>query len=114
MAQDTYVKQHQHIRKRIYKKFEEYPHPDKLRSLVDKSVYLAGFFGLAMTIPQITKIWIEKNAAGVSVITWASYLVIGAAMISYGVVHKEKPLIITYILWEIFYVFIVVGALIYG
>ena len=114
MVHDTHVKHHQHIRKRIHKKFEKYPHPDKLKNIVDKLVYIAGFFGLAMTIPQITKIWIEKNAAGISVISWASYFVIGAVMILYGIVHKEKPLIVTYILWEIFYVFIIVGALIYG
>jgi len=114
MVHDTHVKHHQHIRKMIHKKFEKYPHPDKLKNIVDKLVYLAGFFGLVMTIPQITKIWVEKIAAGVSVISWASYMVIAAVMIMYGIVHKEKPLIIIYILWMICYVFIVVGALIYG
>ena len=114
MVHDTHVKHHKNVRKRIHEKFERYPHPEKRKKIIDTLVYVAGFFGLAMTIPQIMKIWIEKNASGVSAISWGSYFVIGLVMISYAVVHKEKPLIVTYVLWEIFYVFIIAGALIYG
>ncbi|MBT4136146.1 hypothetical protein HOD75_00200 [archaeon] len=111
MVQDLHVKHHQHIRKRKYKKnFQS----DKMKRIIDKLVYIAGFFGLAMTIPQILIIWIGQNASGISIITWASYFIIGAVFIAYGIVHKEKPLIIIYILWEILYVIIIVGALIYG
>ena len=67
-----------------------------------------------MTIPQIAIIWIGQNASGVSIITWASYFIIGAVFIAYGIVHKEKPLIVIYILWEIVYIIIIVGALIYA
>ncbi len=111
MVHDVQVKHHQHIRKR---KPEKISQTNKLKEITDKLVYLAGFFGLAMTIPQIFLIWVGQNAAGVSVISWASYMVIALVMIMYGVVHKEKPLIVIYILWEILYIVIIVGALIYG
>ncbi len=111
MVQDIHVKYHQHIRKRKHKKISQ---SDKVKKIIDKLVYIAGFFGLAMTIPQMAIIWIGQNASGVSIITWASYFIIGAVFIAYGIVHKEKPLIIIYILWEIFYVIIIVGALIFG
>ncbi|MBT4576733.1 hypothetical protein HOM13_01440 [Candidatus Woesearchaeota archaeon] len=73
MVHDTHVKSHQHIRKRVHTKFEKYPHPNKLKNNLDKLVYAAGFFGLVMTIPQILKIWVEKNVAGISVVSWISY-----------------------------------------
>ena len=110
MVQDIQVKHHQHKRKR--KKLDS--QSDNVKKIIDKLVYVAGFFGLAMTIPQIAIIWIGQNASGVSIITWASYFIIGAVFIAYGIVHKEKPLIIIYVLWEIFYVIIIVGALIFG
>ena len=114
MVHDTLIEHHQHIRKRIHKRFEKYPHPEQFKNLLDKLVYIAGFFGLVMTIPQIAKIWIEKDGTGISVISWISYFLIGGVMIVYAVVHKEKPLIITYALWEVFYIIIIVGAIIYG
>lgn len=114
MIHDIPIKHHQHIRKRIYKKLEEYPNPNKLKNFIDKLVYISGFFGLIMTIPQITKIWIEKNASGISVISWMSYFITGAIMISYGIIHKEKPIAIIYCFWEIFYLLIIIGTLLYG
>lgn len=108
------VRHHLHIRKRIHQKHEKYPNPDRTKNIIDKLVYLAGFFGLAMTIPQITKIWIEQNASGISVISWGSYFVTGLVMIAYGVVHKEKPIIVTYLLWEVFHILIITGTLLYG
>lgn len=108
MVHDIHVKHHQHKRKRV-----GISQSDKLR-IVDKLVYLAGLFGLAMTIPQITLIWIGQNVVGVSIITWASYFVIGAVFIAYGIVHKEKPLVRIYILWEFFYAIIIVGAIIFS
>ncbi|MBR9704385.1 hypothetical protein GOV12_03165 [Candidatus Pacearchaeota archaeon] len=114
MVHDTNVRHHQNIRKRVHKKFEKYPHNNRFKRVIDKLVYIAGFFGLAMTIPQIFKIWIEQNASGISVISWISYMIVGFVMITYSIAHKEKPLIIIYSIWEIFYLFIIVGTLIYG
>jgi uncharacterized protein with PQ loop repeat len=111
MVHDVHIKHHQHMRKR---KLDFLYQPNKVKKIIDKLVYIAGFFGLAMTIPQIAIIWIGQNASGVSIITWASYFIIGAVFIAYGIVHKEKPLIVIYILWEIVYIIIIVGALIYA
>ena len=105
---------HYHKRKRIYLKKEPYPSKDKWKRFMDKAVYGAGIFGLIMTLPQLTNIWIDKNAAGVSAISWSAYLLGAIVWLGYGVVHKEKPIIITYSMWIILEVFIVIGTLIYG
>lgn len=105
---------HVHTRKRIYQKVEEYPHPDKWKNFLDKSIYIVGAFGPIMTIPQLMKIGIEKNASGVSAISWSAYFVTAIFWLSYGITHKEKPIIFTYILWIVLEIFIVIGTLMYG
>jgi len=105
---------HFQIRKRIHQKHEPYPHPKKWKRIVDKMIYIAGFFVLAMTIPQLIKIWIEQNAAGISIITWSAYLLGAIAWLIYGIAHKEKPIIMIYSIWIILDILIITGIWIYG
>lgn len=114
MANHTEPIHHYHTRKRIYHKLEEYPHPDKWKRFLDKSIYIVGAVGPIMTIPQLMKIWVEKNASGVSVISWGAYLVTAIFWLSYGIAHKEKPIIFTYSIWIVLEIFIVIGTLMYG
>ena len=114
MAQDGHGLHHFHKRKRIHIEHEPYPHPNKWKRIMDKLIYFVGIFGPIMTLPQLMIIWIEKNAAGVSLISWGSYLIIAVFWIIYGIMHKEKPIIITYSLWVLLDIFIVIGVLLYG
>jgi uncharacterized protein with PQ loop repeat len=100
---------HLHIRKRIHKKFEKFPHPNKFKSFIDKGVYFVAVFAILMTLPQIFKIWVEKNTAGVSIITWISYFLIATFWLMYGIIHKDKPIIFTNVSWMILDVIIVLG-----
>jgi len=114
IVHETAGMHHLHKRKRIYVKKEPYPHPNKWKRWVDDTAYVVGVLGPIMTIPQLTRIWIEKNASGVSVITWGAYVIGAFVWLVYGIVHREKPLIATYILSVIVYIVIVIGILSYG
>ena len=114
MVHQAHGVHHFHRRKRIHQKHEPYPHPDKLKNFVDKMVYIFGGLGPLFTIPQITKIWLNQNAAGVSVIAWVSYLIGAIFWIIYGFLHKEKPLIFIYGIFAILDILVIVGAVIYG
>jgi len=103
-----------HLRKRIYEKKEPYPHPDKFKRTIDNSIIFVGIFAQLMTIPQIIKIWFEKNATGVSIFPWIAYLIYAIFFLFYGLVHREKQIIIIYILWILLNLIIVIGILIYG
>ncbi len=105
---------HFHRRKRIHEKHEPYPHPDKWKRFLDKAIYFVAVFGVLLTIPQVWKIWVDKNAAGVSAISWSAYLVTACFWLAYGISHKEKPIIFTNILWIIFEIMIITGTVIYG
>lgn len=67
-----------------------------------------------MTIPQLTKIWVEKNASGVSAVSWGAYLVTAIFWLLYGILHKEKPIIFTYSAWIVLEILIVIGTITYG
>ncbi|MBS3084650.1 hypothetical protein J4411_01935 [Candidatus Pacearchaeota archaeon] len=106
--------QHFHIRKRINLKREKFPNPDKKIRVLDKIIYIVSIIGPIMMLPQVLKIFIEKNADGVSMISYASFAFLSIIWLFYGIVHKEKPIIITNLLWIMVHLLVVIGALIYG
>ena len=74
--------------------------------------YIAGILLPIFTIPQAYTVLINKETAGVSLFTWSFYLISSSLFAIYGIKHKEKLLIITYIPFTIVELLIVVGLLI--
>lgn len=101
-------------RKRIHKKHEPYPHPDRFKRFMDRAIYVVGVALPLSSITQVTAIWIEGNAAGVSLFTWTAFLAAAIFWLIYGFMHREKPIIIMNILWIIMQVLVISGVLIYG
>ncbi len=110
----THGMHHLQKRKRVYKKLEPYPHPDKWKRFLDRIIYIAGLIGPLMTLDQIYRIWVQQNASGVSVLSWFTYFVIAFIWVAYGIAHKEKPIILIYSIWIVLDAFIVVGTLMFG
>lgn len=102
-----------HLRKRIHIQKEPYPHPDIWKRRLDELVLLLGVIGPLMTIPQIYEIFVNKNASGVSEITWFLFTIIDIPWIIYGLVHKERPIYITYSLWFVMNLAVGIGAVMY-
>jgi len=114
MAKDGPGLHHFHKRKRIHLKHEKYPHPNKGIRFLDKLIFVVGVLGPLMTIPQVIKIWVEHNAAGVSFLTWSSFLIFDSVWLTYGIVHKEKPIIVSYSVWLVLELIIVIGIIRYN
>ena len=114
MVSDSQGLHHLHVRERVHENLELYPHPNKWKNFMDRLIFFVGAVGPLMTIPQVMKIWVDKNAAGVSLISWTTYLVTEIIWIIYGIMHKEKPIIITYTMWVLLDIMIVVGIILYG
>jgi uncharacterized protein with PQ loop repeat len=104
---------HFHLRKRI-SKGEKYPSRNKFKRFIDNSILFVSIIGPIMTIPQVVEIWYGQNAAGVSLTSWTTYLFSAIFWLSYGLIHKEKPIIIANGLMIILEIFIIVGTIIYG
>ena len=71
-------------------------------------------FTLAMTIPQVLTIWIEHQAAGVSILTWSAYLASAALWFWYGLRKRDRSIYLACIGWLLMDGAVVVGALIYA
>ena len=97
-------------RKRIFNKTNTH----KFKDLMDKVIYGVGIFGPVVTIPQVMKIWVDKNAAGVSLISWSAYLLGAMFWVTYGILHKEKPIIFAFGSMILLHLAVVVGILFYG
>ena len=105
---------HYHIRKRIHQKHEPYPHPDKLKRVYDKIIYVAVIAGPIINFPQLFKIWIYKNAAGVSFISWIGFSIISLLWLIYGILHKDKPILFMNSALIIIQALIAIGTILYG
>lgn len=105
---------HLHVRKRIHSKKEQYPNPKKFIALLDKLLVVVGVLTAVATVPQLTQIWIGQDATGVSVISWAYYSFAAAMFLVYGIVHKEKPIVINYSIAVTLDLLVTIGTILYS
>ncbi|MBT4446311.1 hypothetical protein HOA92_06525 [archaeon] len=105
---------HHHLRKRILKNKETFPHKNKYKRFLDHIIYAIGVAGPIFTLPQLYKVWIEQNVAGVSLLSWGGFLIIAIVWLLYGIAHKEWPIIVTYSAWIAVEFPLVVGILVFG
>ncbi len=89
------------------------PPQTKYLIALDKITFVAGIVGPFTVIPQVYEIFSTHQAAGVSTISWVLMSIVTLPWIFYGVAHKDKTIIVSFILWEIVNLMVVAGALIY-
>ncbi len=114
MVHNTLGLQHAEARRRWTKRKEKFPHPDAFKGFLDRAIYVVGFLTIIMTIPQIVKIWAHHDATGVSAVSWGFFLLASLFWMTYGIAHKTKPIIISYICSGVVNFLVVLGVLIYG
>jgi len=76
---------------------------------VDKLVYIA-LINPIMAIPQLYLI-LRNETAGVSLITWVTFLIVAVVWLFYGLKHRIKPIILVQSAWIIIDSAIVTGLL---
>ena len=72
------------------------------------------FITLLMTIPQVLAIWVSQQAAGVSVISWSTYLASAVLWLVHGLQQGDKNIYLPCIGWIGLDAAIVAGVLIHG
>lgn len=109
---------HKSIRKEqeILRKKQGLPSIPRSRYFIalDKITFIAGIVGPFTVIPQVYEIFSTHQANGVSAISWILMSIVTFPWIFYGVAHKDKTIIVSFILWEIVNLMVVAGALMYG
>ena len=83
-------------------------------AFLDKLTFVVGVIGPFTVLPQTYTIFSTKSAAGVSLATWSLIFIVTFPWILYGLAHKEKSIIVSFILWEVVNLSVVIGVLLYG
>ncbi len=100
-------------RKRVNKKLEVYPSPRFFIKWLDKLLILIAVIGPLMALPQLFLVYSAKDATGISALSWGSWAFMNIIWLAYGIVHKEKPIIVTYILWFLVNLLMAIAPFIY-
>lgn len=115
MPQHSHGMHHFHQRRRAFtEKVKEYFVRDKIKSFFDKAIYVIALLGPSMTVPQSYIIWAHKSAENVSTITWSTYIFNSLFWLAYGILHKERPIILSNILWLLVNGSIILGIILYS
>lgn len=81
---------------------------------LDKLTFVAGVVGPFTVLPQIYSIFHSHSANGVSLSTWLLIFIVTFPWILYGIAHKDKSIMVSFSLWEVVNLAVVVGVLMYG
>jgi len=65
-------------------------------------------------VPQLVKIWVHKNAAGVSVLSWLMFATISVVWFIHGVKTKDKTMMFMFFSLTVAQLTIALGAHKYG
>jgi len=82
--------------------------------VLDKVTFAAGVVGPFTVLPQIYAIFSTHSAAGVSLVTWLAMFVVTFPWVLYGMAHKDRSIIVSFILWEVANATVVAGVLMYA
>lgn len=82
-------------------------------ALIDRAMSLAAVVHPLTATPQVVQIYRTHDVHGVSLLTWLGFMCLGAIFLSYGLLHRIKPFIVTQVLWFIMDFLVVIGVLLY-
>jgi MtN3 and saliva related transmembrane protein len=103
---------HQHLRKRIH--LHQYPHPRKSIRMYDLFMYGVVIVAPITNVPQLLKVWVDHDATGVSLVSWILFSFISVTWFVYGIIHKDKHILVMNAALMILQAFIAIGAYRYG
>lgn len=66
----------------------------KARTPIDYIIYLVVIFGPLSNLPQLYNIRVLGESDWVSALSWGIFALISCSWMCYGIVHRDKPLII--------------------
>ena len=67
---------------------------------------------MLMTVPQVWVVWVERETAGVSLLSWGAYAVSASLWFVYGVQKHDRNIYLACLGWLTLDVAIIVGVLV--
>lgn len=90
------------------------PPADTADSPVSRILPFVSIAMMLMTLPQIWTIWVERQVAGVSLLSWGTYLAGACLWFIHGLARRDKSIYIACIGWILLDGAVVVGVLVKG
>ena len=87
---------------------------NKFKKAYDKFIYIIVILCPIVNLPQLLRIWINKSAEDVSLLSWISFTIISITWFIQGILHKKRPIIIMNFFLVIVQALIALGAFLYG
>ena len=81
---------------------------------LEKILPMLSLLTMAMTVPQVWTIWVAHNAGGVSLLSWATYLLAACLWFVHGLHKRDKTIYVACIGWILLDAAVVAGVAIYG
>ena len=89
------------------------PPTEAATSRVAKILPLLSTVTLLMTLPQVWTVWHEHAVAGVSLLSWGTYLLAACLWFVHGLQMHDKTIYLACIGWIVLDAAVVVGVLVY-
>lgn len=105
---------HLHLRKRLFKNLEPYPHPDAFKRLFDKAMVGFAILGPLATLPQVFQVFSTQDAKGLSLLTWVLWTLLSVLWCVYGALHKETPIVVSNLIYIVLQSAVVVAIFMYS
>ena len=86
------------------------PHPAALMSRV---LALMSFVTMAMTIPQVWIVWVDRQTAGVSLLSWGAYLASVVLWFGHGLHQGDRNIYIACLGWIALDLAVILGVVLY-
>ena len=79
--------------------------------LLAKLIPALSVFTMAMTVPQVWAVWVERETSGVSLLSWGAYLVSALLWFFDGLQKRDRTIWVACIGWILLDAAVVAGVL---
>lgn len=84
------------------------------KTLMRRLLGVMSIVTMVMTIPQVWTIWVDHEAAGVSLLSWGAYLASALLWLGHGIQQRDRNIYLPCVGWIALDAAVIVGAAIYG
>lgn len=98
---------------RFFSRLWGYSDTEKIKHLFDKFIAVVGLIGPIMTTPQIINVWVYHQVEGLAIASWGTYVITASFWLIYGILHKERAIILVNIAWILANLSVVTGIFLF-
>jgi uncharacterized protein with PQ loop repeat len=79
---------------------------------LDKVLPVLSLFTMALTVPQVWSVWVDRQTAGVSLLSWGAYTFAACLWLVDGLRKKDRTIWVACIGWIALDAAVVIGVLV--